>query len=337
MGLHKHVAPFLLMILNIVFYTLATLVILATLIPFIRKDHWTFRVFEFPRLQKLVIVVITIILGLPLLHDGVAIQILLGLLALSGLYLAYLVFPFTLFASKSVKTVKNPENAVKILISNVFQDNTRYDKLVQRIERENPDIILLLETDLKWMHEVADCTKQYPYKIEYPQDNTYGLLFYSKIEVLEKEVRFLIKKEYPSIKAKLKLPSGAECLFFGVHPPPPSPTEKTYSTDRDHELWLIAKEVEKIDMPIIVAGDLNDVAWSFTTDRFLEISELLDPRKGRGIYATFHAKIPFLRWPLDHLFCSKHFGLVNMRRLKSINSDHFPVLIELSVPSSRQR
>lgn len=318
---------------KIVFFVLASMVLLASLIPFIREDHWTFRVFEFPRLQKLTIAILTLFLGLPLLSEGLPLQIVFSALIVCTMYLTYLIFPFTPLATKTVKTATQPINSIKSLIANVFQDNVRYNKLIERIIEEDPDIILLLETTETWKNEIQSCTDQYPYKIEYPQDNTYGMLFYSKVEMLEHEVRFLIKKEYPSIKVKLRLPTGVDCLFFGVHPPPPSPTEKTYSTDRDNELWLIAKEIEGIDIPVIVAGDLNDVAWSFTTDRFLKISGLLDPRKGRGIYATFHAKIPLMRWPLDHLFCSKHFGLVKMRRLKTINSDHFPVLVELSGPS----
>ncbi len=325
------------MIIKVIFFILASIIILATLIPFIRKDHWTFRVFEFPRLQKLILGLVATLLGGYVLMESLYVQIVFGVLILCQLYLAYLIYPFTPLASKTVKSAKAQGASFKILISNVYQFNKRYDKLRRRIAAANPDIILLVETDEKWKDEISECVDDYPFKVEYPQDNTYGMLFYSKIEMTEHDIRFLIKKEYPSIKIKLEMPSGVECLFFGVHPPPPSPTERTYSTDRDNELWLVAKEIENIHMPVIVAGDLNDVAWSFTTDQFIEISKLQDPRKGRGIYATFHAKIPFMRWPLDHLFCSSHFKLVKMGRLKNINSDHFPVLVELTEPSSRQR
>lgn len=325
------------MILQISFYILSGLLIGATLIPFIRKDHWTFRVFEFPRLQKFILVSLTLGLGAFTIEDNLVAQILFGSLIVCAAYLAYLIFPFTPLAPKTLPSSKKQKPSLTIMISNVYQDNNRYDKLRRRIREQDPDIVLLVETNETWKEEIDEVVRHYPYKVEYPQDNTYGLLFYSKIEMLEHDIRFLIKQEYPSIKVKLKLSNGVECLFFGVHPPPPSPTERTYSTDRDNELWMIAKEVEKIDMPIIVAGDLNDVAWSFTTDRFLDISGLQDPRKGRGVYATFHAKVPFMRWPLDHLFCTQHFELVKMSRLKNINSDHFPVLVELTEPSSRQR
>lgn len=80
-----------------------------------------------------------------------------------------------------------------------------------------------------------------------------------------------------------------------------------------------------------VAGDFNDVAWSDTTKLFQELSGLLDPRIGRGFYATFHARYPPLRWPLDHAFHSEHLALVEMRRLDAGGSDHFPILLELAV------
>jgi len=60
---------------------------------------------------------------------------------------------------------------------------------------------------------------------------------------------------------------------------------------------------------------------------------LVDPRIGRGRYCTFHADYKLLRWPLDHLFHSKDFCLVNLKVLPSIGSDHFPIYAKLQLSS----
>jgi len=168
------------------------------------------------------------------------------------------------------------------------------------------------------------------YTVHQPQENTYGMLLYSRLELINPEIKFLLQNDIPSIHARVKLRSGKELELRCLHPRPPFPTEDESSTDRDAEILIVGKENKEKPSPFVVMGDLNDVAWSRTNYLFQDISGLLDPRVGRGFFHTFHASYPFLRVPLDHFFHSNHFRLVDFRRLGYFGSDHFPVYIKLS-------
>jgi endonuclease/exonuclease/phosphatase (EEP) superfamily protein YafD len=152
---------------------------------------------------------------------------------------------------------------------------------------------------------------------------------YSRFPLKDSEIKYLVEPDVPSMHTLLHLPSGDEIRMHFLHPAPPSPTENEASSERDAELIIVAKSVAETDAPVIVTGDLNDVAWSETTRLFRKISGLLDPRVGRGMFNTFHAGYWLIRWPLDHVFHSRHFCLSNMRRLRRFGSDHFAILTEL--------
>ncbi len=192
-----------------------------------------------------------------------------------------------------------------------------------------PDLVLTLEPDGWWERELRVLEDDYPHTLKAPLDNRYGMLLHSRLELVEPEIKYLISDEFPSMHMRVRLASGDEVWLHCLHPEPPSPTEADESTRRDAELLIVGDEVKDRDEPTVVAGDLNDVAWSYTTTLFQKISGLLDPRKGRGMFNTFHAEHPLLRWPLDHVFHSDHFTLGEMARLPAFGSDHFPVYARL--------
>ena len=305
--------------------------VITTLLPFVPLDFWMFRAAEFPRLQVVIICLVSAA-GLLLIpgNKSVTTRIIIALAAAASLYQATWILPYTKAFPVEVAR-QNSGETVKILISNVLMENRETHRLLELIREEDPDVVLLAEPDGLWIRALEPLAKTYPHSMEEPLGNAYGMALYSKFPLADPEMRYLIEDGVPSIKTDLELPSGQKIRFFGTHPKPPFPGESIDSTERDAELIVTAREVAETSIPAIVAGDLNDVAWSSTTRDFKKVSGMLDPRIGRGFYNSFHAKNWYIRFPLDHIFITDEFTLVDLRRLRSIGSDHFPVAITLAL------
>lgn len=312
---------------------ISAILILASFLPLVHNDYWVFKILEYPRVQKLVLILAALAGWLSFMPvDDTLNKILLIGLGCSALYLIYKILPYTILTQKEMKYASDYQNddSIRIFAANVFQDNKEYEKLLNQIKQTAPDIIFLLETNGEWTSAIQSLKNDYPYSLHEPLENTYGLNLFSKLPFDKAQVAYLVKDDIPSIDVVLKLRSGRKVQIWGLHPEPPVPNENLYSTAKDKELMKIALKARECTMPCIVLGDLNDVAWSHTTTLFRKTSSLLDPRRGRGFYSTFSAHHWYLRFPLDYVFCSKEFGLVQMKRLPKNGSDHFATFTHLA-------
>ncbi|WP_299755476.1 endonuclease/exonuclease/phosphatase family protein [uncultured Pontibacter sp.] len=312
---------------------------LFSFLPLITTPLWWIRIMDFPRLH--VAVLLTVVLVVYISMYGAqgpadAAMLLVWLAAILN-ELRYII-NFTPLKKVEAKRTEqaNPKNAFTLMISNVRMVNKKYDKFLQRVKEANPDMIIMNEPGHEWHdHVCKELDEKYPYSIKKPLDNTYGMLFWSKNKLHENEIRYLVEDGIPSFYMVIELRSGDKFCLFTVHPQPPRLMLNTET--REAELLLVAKQAKKAPYPAVVAGDLNDVAWSKTTKLFKEISGLIDPRVGRGFYNTYNAFVPVFRYPLDHVFYDPAFRLVSLRRLKKFGSDHFPMLITLNYEPQREQ
>jgi endonuclease/exonuclease/phosphatase (EEP) superfamily protein YafD len=314
--------------------TFGLLALLTTGLSLLENEAWWIRIFDFPRLQILGLALISLLLYAFCCHpSGLLHYSFMAALAAAAIYQSFKIFPYTPVAPIAVRESTLAPDSVKsvsLVVVNVLMDNREADRCLQMIRQADPDLILAVETDEWWQQQLASLHPDYPHRVHYPLPNTYGMLLYSRLPLHQSQVKFLVEPDVPSVHTQVELPSGERFTFYGLHPRPPAPQESTSSLPRDAELIIVGKQVAQHAAPTIVAGDLNDVAWSHTSKLFQEISQLLDPRQGRGMYSTFNAKYPLLRWPLDHVFHSDHFRLLELRRLPYIGSDHFPIYVRLS-------
>ncbi len=323
--------------LRLVLLALGTVVILATVLPFARTPFWWIRALDFPRIQIAVIAAL-VLAGLGAAawargEVGTADRVVGIALAAVLLYQSARMMPYSPLWRVQTKQAAHPNRArsLRLVVSNVLMTNRDGARWLRVVRGADPDVVAAVETDAWWAETAGALKESHPYAVEIPQDDTYGMCLYSRLEIAEHTIEHLVEDEVPSLFLTLCLASGEAVRLVILHPRPPRPDIQQDSTLRDAELVRAAHRVAAFDAPTVVAGDLNDVAWSATTSLFQRIAGLLDPRVGRGLFATFHARHRLLRYPLDHIFHSPHLELVALARLDAVGSDHFPMCVELAL------
>lgn len=316
----------------------AGLLLLVTALPFIPSNEWWIRLWDFPRAQiavaLLVVAAAFVLAGLARTRVGAATIALL----IAGLaYQVARIWPYSPFHPEEVAHAPNcPANArLRLLEANVLQHNRDAGPLLRLVARERPDVLLLTETDEWWARQLRPLYAAFPHHVSVPLPNTYGMMLFSRLPLPGAEVRTLLEPDVPSIRTGLLLRNGDLVDFHAVHPRPPVPGQDTAA--RDAELAVVGRQVRAARRPAIVAGDMNDVAWSDSARLFREVSGLRDPRVGRALLPTYPAAYPGFRWPLDYVFVSPGFTLNLQRRLGRIGSDHLPMLVDLCAANLPRR
>jgi endonuclease/exonuclease/phosphatase (EEP) superfamily protein YafD len=319
-------------LLSIILFAATLMLAVLTVLPLWRHESWLVRGLDFPRLQLFGISALLLLIQLVLLDlSRLASYGLICITLTCTVYHGWWIAPYTrLFPVEVAPATRlDKQRLLRIMTANVLTPNRNAAALLELVRENSPHLLVTLESDAWWQSKLDALEPDYPHTIKCPLDNLYGMHVYSTLPLKNSRIAYLVAPDVPSMHALATLPSGNEINLHFLHPAPPSPTENEESSERDAELVIVAKKVAQSDAPVIVAGDLNDVAWSRTTRLFRKMSGLLDPRVGRGMFNTYHASYWFLRWPLDHLFHSHHFTLSNMKRLQGFGSDHFGLLTEL--------
>jgi len=317
----------------------AGLAVVLTLVSVVPSTVWWVQATGFPRLQTLAVLALGF-LGLLALrwpaHRRVRAALLVGSALALGAQASFL-WPYLPVAPKAVPNAtlgqaRDSTNRLRILVINVLIKNRQGARLRQLVQATQPDVLLALEPDAWWAQALKPLQASYPYRVELPRPDAYGLLLYSRLPLAATQVQDLLQRGVPSVRTRLRLPSGRQVDFFGIHPTPPIPDNYPDGVGlRGMALGKVADLVRTNTLPTIVAGDFNDVSWSGTIHQLTRAAPLHDVSRGRGLYNTFDARSHLARWPLDHFFVSSQWRVITLKRLPDVGSDHFPLYIELAL------
>lgn len=310
---------------------LTGLLLVLTLLPKIQHSHWIFRTPEFGKIQITIFILLTFIFGFFTDPPG-SFWYYQALLMIMFIHHGVILIKYTpLYPIKKHFHHEKASRKLKFISANVYQFNTDYNRFIQLINTCKPDFFLTMESNGDWEQALRKLEEQYPYQHKVTLENTYGMHFYSKVKLESAKTHFFVADDIPSIEAHLETENGFRFVFFGVHPPPPSPTEEETSKERDGDLLSTAKRVTELKDPVIVVGDFNNVAWSKSSILFRKTSHLIDPRIGRSFVSTFHARYKLLRFPIDLMFHSENIFIEELKTLGNFGSDHLPVYCEFYI------
>jgi endonuclease/exonuclease/phosphatase (EEP) superfamily protein YafD len=309
---------------------LAALLLALTLLPLSGSHAWWVRMWDFPRLQLAAGLAVVFVMGLVWLEGPLrwAVE---GAVAMGLLYHLHRIRPYTPLARREMRFAPRRDDAheVALLACNVLMENTRHDRVAALIGREDPDVLFLMETDDTWAEGLRETLARYPTVLAEARPDCYGLIFATRLPVEEARIVHLTPDTTPAVFASLRTKGGRPFHFLGLHPQPPVPGVDT--DERDAQVLYAARFARRTDIPVVVMGDFNDAAWSHTSRLYKTYGRYLDPRVGRGLYASFHADNILIRCALDQLFVSEEMAMIDFRLGPKVGSDHFPVIARLRV------
>ena len=220
---------------------------------------------------------------------------------------------------------------LKLMVSNVSPRLENPARLLELIDKEQPDVLGLIELTPKLFAGLSSLKESYGYRFEAPEEGFWGLALYSRYPLSGARLVHFGDDVPPAIVADLHTDAGqAEVIL--VHPFPPMTGKLTGL--RNVQLDQLAGHIGQSGRPTVVLGDLNIALWSPYYTEFIDKSGLRNARQGYGVTATW-PPTRLLGVPIDHVLHTDGISSDQFRVLERIGSDHLPVAawISISKPS----
>lgn len=290
---------------------------------FLLEDaHWLFSLFshwiEWAALFSLVYIVFT-----PFLTK----------LKVPSVILSVAIILIFLFKSYNLKTFENKKNVIQIenqknyyfLFANLNASNSSKTRFIELIQKESPDLLLLVEVNSSWVERLKDLNEIYPYSKIISREGNFGMAVLSKTAIINEKIFVDRENMIPALMLTVKSHIGDFKLAL-LHAFPPIGSYGTLV--RNQYLGTLSREIGELPSPIVVCGDLNTTPWSSIYKDFLRQAKLSPSQFG-----LFNNTWPAIKLipgiPIDHCFV-RGLAIVNFEIGPNIGSDHLPLKVHIS-------
>jgi endonuclease/exonuclease/phosphatase (EEP) superfamily protein YafD len=205
--------------------------------------------------------------------------------------------------------------SLRVLSQNVLMTNGDMQAVVEHVAASDADVVVFVETDQKWIDGLAPLATRYPYRIEVPRPDCFGVALCSRIPWTAQQI--LMLEGLPAIQVSIHH-QGRDVVVIGAHPMSPVGTGR--AAMRDAQLQQLAQHVATLRVPVLVVGDLNATPWSAGM-RIAQSTGLGYRSLEPPWVPTWNVMTP-LAIPIDHALATAPL-LVTQRAIgPAVGSDH---------------
>lgn len=280
--------------------------------------HRNIELFSHFRLQYLVVSVLLVFVFGVLRNPTYA-----GVLLITAIFNASFVLPWYIGDAPS-----SSGPPLKLVLANVRASSTEYQRLVDFVAAEDPDMVFLQETNSEWVTGTKVLLENYPYAFTESRQGNFGIAMYSKRPL--DSVRHVDSPplNYPTIVATATL-NGEPVTFVSTHPM--IPLGRRFYAARNEHLKSIVEIVNQTAGKVVLLGDFNASNWDVKFRDLEKSTGLRSTQRGFGLSPSWPTFLPFAMIPIDHVLISEGIGVIETRAGKRIGSDHLPLIVTITL------
>ena len=291
-----------------------------SILPNIVSNYWLIDIFSNFKLQYFFLSILLVVIAGVLIRKKIAALI---LLTVSILWNGYYIAPYYITSNTIESSIKGK---FKISSVNLLSSNSRIDLVINYIDKENPDILILMEFTPEWKNELIPIIENYPFKQLVPRKDNFGIALLSKIE-MKTSIDYFYLNDKPSIAGDITM-ENKKYSIIATHPSPPI-SQRTFR-NRNKQLMNIVNDRSKFSENLIIIGDFNTSSFSNHFTSLLQ-GDLKDSRLGFGLLQTWPADFEVLQTTIDHCLVSSNLNVLERTKGEYIGSDHLPINIVIGV------
>ena len=281
--------------------------------------HYSIELFSHFRLQYLVASILLMLIFAVLKQPKYAVALLLAAIFNGNLIVEW-------YTPPSDENVGGQQ--LKLVHANVHASSDQYQRLIEFVAEEDPDMIFLQEVTDDWIAGTVSLLQDYPYFYAETRVGNFGIAAFSKIPF--DSIRHVDSPplDHPTIIATVTV-GDEELTLISSHPTIPL-GQYLYSA-RNQQLASLAELVQDTDGQLVLLGDFNCSLWDVRYRNLVSSTGLRNVRKGFGVLPTWPTFMPFAMIPIDHMLISEGIAVSDARTGRRIGSDHLPLIATLSL------